>query len=148
MAGFKKQIKAFTILETLIALVLLAVVVLMGASLFNIVNKWYVNYIGKTDNLTEVTTVYTQLKWDVQSSNSYIFDKNKLYLYKYPDQSKYSWFIESNKICRVNVIDTLKYELDGFFSIESSTIALNDNSGSNIFLIQIPQHCRNLNDEF
>lgn len=137
MDGFRKKIKAFTLFETLIVVILLTLIVFMGMNLFGKVNSWYINYLTNKKEQIEKSTLYVQAKWDIQMANEIRQLPKGFSLLQYSEKSiRY----ENNKgsITRIGLNNESNFSIQGsFFMREQKVIYLNENQEI-IFVIEIP----------
>lgn len=137
MDSFGKKVKAFTLFETLIVVILLTLIVFMGMNLFGKVNEWYVNYLTVTKERIEKSSLYTHMKWDVQMANEIQKSPNGFNLILYPNKN-IQYVKNEDSIIRISEQGDERYFTTCDIILMDHKIYCTDESKNKIFLIALP----------
>lgn len=144
--SINKQIKAFTILEALISLLLIGIVIGIMYSLFNLLGKQLTKLQQENTEVTEYNMFNSTILTDIEKATSFNYYKESLEL-KFYDETNVLYEIKPRNILRRNTENTDTFELkvlnsqfftveknDGYETLALSIKVLNDTVYANYFL--------------
>lgn len=107
-----EQLKGFTILETLISLMLMSIIISLVYALLNLVNKQMSLFETENFQIIQYNLFNRTIKTDIGNANDFEINKNHLVL-KYYNGSKINYTINGNYILRQNQTakDTFKVKV-------------------------------------
>ncbi|WP_353780192.1 prepilin-type N-terminal cleavage/methylation domain-containing protein [Winogradskyella sp. 3972H.M.0a.05] len=107
MIGVK--IKAFTILEVLISLVVMGIIIGLTYTLFNIMEKQLITYRNDNDVILQYNLLNTTLQRDIYYANYYEKEESTLVLFNYSEE-KISYSFLNDKVLRAkqSIVDTFR----------------------------------------
>ena len=135
--SFEKKVKAFTLFETLIVVILLTLIVFMGMNLFGKVNEWYISYLIGTKERIERSNLYTHMKWDVQMANEIKKTSNGFIIIQYPNE-KIQYEKDQDEIVRVTENGNDRYLVKSDVVLNGHKIYCIDKKEHLTFLIELP----------
>lgn len=110
IAAFK--IKAFTILELMVALMISSLVIILGYSVFDTVNQLYLFRMDEHAKVEERLTIYYLLNKDLSESDRIMVQKNDFTAIKNFNEIKYSCFDEEIVREQAGITDTFEIEIE------------------------------------
>ena len=142
-----KHLKGFTILETLITLVLMSVIISITFSLFNLIGKQLSLFEKENTQVLEYNLFNTTLMRDIDKAYDFSYTDSDLVL-KFYDESEINYTVNAKYILRHNHIkkDTFKIQVNDFQFLNDdaktdinttfllSLRVLNDTINTNYFL--------------
>lgn len=137
MDSFGKKVKAFTLFETLIVVILLTLIVFMGMNLFGKVNEWYLNYLTVTKERIEKSSLYTHMKWDIQMANEIKKTSTGFILIQYPNE-KIQYERNQDEIVRVTENGDDRYLIKSDVVLNEHKIYCIGEKEQLFFLIELP----------
>lgn len=139
MDSFRKEVKAYTLFETLVVVILLSLIIFFGVNLFGKVNEWYANYLSVSKGRIESSSLYTHMKWDVQMANDVEATANGFVLFHYPNQ-EVQYENNQDEIVRIALDGSIRYLLKGEVVLNKQKIYCMDENEELIFVIKLPVH--------
>lgn len=115
----KNKVKAFTVLEALISLMLISIIIGLIYSLFTVVGRQMTLYEKENNEVVEYNLFNNVIKRDIERSNNYKILDNKVFLLDYLDNS-ITYHIYNGLIIRSNQvkIDTFNFQIRNHSFIE------------------------------
>ncbi|HEX9600813.1 MAG TPA: prepilin-type N-terminal cleavage/methylation domain-containing protein [Mariniflexile sp.] len=100
-----KQLKGFTILEALISLMLMGIIITVTYSLFNLIGKQLSLFEKENAEVLEYNLFNSTLMRDIDKSNDFIVDDDKLVLKNYNNNDVY-YNLNGHYVLRKNAVKT------------------------------------------
>lgn len=110
-----RNLKAFTILEALISLILISIIIALSYSLINLMGKQLTLFEKENAQVLEYNLFNTTLKNDIENSNDFEVDKEQLHLMSYND-NEITYIINGSDVWREqqNNVDTFKIHVTDY----------------------------------
>ncbi len=142
-----KHFKGFTILETLISLILISIIIGLTYSIFNLIGKQMALLEEEYTQVLQYNLFNTTIKNDIKKSTNYKINNDQLILINY-NEANINYSIKNNRILRQNNIKTDTFNINlisyRFFkknqsdnyekTFQVSLLLLNDTINANYFL--------------
>lgn len=117
-----KQLKAFTILEALLSLMVLSIIISLSYLMFSLFNKQMIILEKENAAVLQYNLFNSTIKYDINSANDYIIENEILTLKRY-DESEITYHFNKNNILRQKkaITDTFKILTTDYKYIETNS---------------------------
>ncbi len=103
-----KQLRAFTILETLLSIMLISIIVSLSYLMLNLFNKQMILLEKENTAILEYNLFNNTIKCDINATNSYIIENETLIL------KQYNGLITTYRFNKENILRQKKKSIDTF----------------------------------
>ena len=127
-----KQLKAFTILEVLISLILTSIIISLTYSLFILISKQLVLFETENSAILEYNLFNTTIKYDIENATDFKIENDELHLKNYTE-TDIIYSVQNQKILRTSQIVSDTFHIH----VKSYRFDATDNSFMDIFKLDL-----------